>query len=49
MMDKQIKENQATDNSMTDKPGKQDETPTLVFVYNADSGLFNTLTDIAAL
>ena len=47
MMDKQIKEHQGTDNSMTDKPGKQDETPTLVFVYNADSGLFNTLTDIA--
>lgn len=23
------------------------ETPVLVFVYNADSGLFNTLTDIA--
>lgn len=24
-----------------------DDTPVLVFVYNADSGLFNTLTDIA--
>jgi hypothetical protein len=23
------------------------ETPTLIFVYNADSGLFNTLTDVA--
>lgn len=26
---------------------KDDDTPALVFVYNADSGLFNTLTDIA--
>ncbi len=26
---------------------KSDNKPSLVFVYNADSGLFNTLTDIA--
>jgi hypothetical protein len=26
---------------------KSDDKPSLVFVYNADSGLFNTLTDIA--
>lgn len=28
-------------------PRIDDERPALVFVYNADSGLFNTLTDIA--